>query len=130
MVVTIADVLAGIIGVGIIAIGIRFLLQPQASADGFGVKVLPGQGVRGYLSVKGVRDIVSGLVPLGLLIFASAHTLGLVMVIEAVTPIGDGAIVLANKGLLSIKSRLAIAFGVHWATAVVCVLSGVMLLAS
>ena len=124
VIVHIADVLAGIIGVGIIAIGIRFMLRPQAGATGYGVSIPPGQGVYAYLCVKGVRDIASGLVTLGLLFAAPAHLLGLFLILQAATPIGDNVIVLANKG------KPAVAFGVHGATAAVMIVLGVLLLRS
>ncbi|MEU8106540.1 DUF4267 domain-containing protein [Nonomuraea muscovyensis] len=50
--------LAGLIAIGIILIGIRLLLQPVASAAGYGVPV----SMNAYLTVKGVRDITAGLV--------------------------------------------------------------------
>ena len=59
----IAVVLSGLVGLGIIAIGVRFLLLPRAAAAGYGVAINEEIGEAGaYLSAKGVRDIVSGLV--------------------------------------------------------------------
>lgn len=124
MLVHIADGIAGLVGLGIIAIGIRFMLQPQASAAGYGVTAPPGPGVYAYLCVKGVRDITLGLVTLGLLFVVSPHILGLLILIEAVSPIGDATIVLANKG------KPAVAFGVHGATAAVMIAAGILLLVS
>jgi len=51
--------LSGLLGLGIIAIGVRFLLAPRAAAA-YGVAINEDAGA--YLSAKGVRDIVSGLV--------------------------------------------------------------------
>jgi hypothetical protein len=124
VIVDIADVIAGLIGVGIIFTGIQFIRQPQAMATGYGVSAPDGPGVYAYLCVKGVRDIAAGLITLGLLIAASPHILGLFLIIQAATPIGDSVIVLANKG------RPAVALGVHAATAAVMVAFGILLLIS
>ncbi|HEY4022663.1 MAG TPA: DUF4267 domain-containing protein [Pseudonocardiaceae bacterium] len=124
MLVHIADGIVGLVGVGIIAIGIRFMLQPQAAATGYGVSAPPGPGVYAYLCVKGLRDITLGLATLGLLFVASPHILGLLIILEAVSPIGDAVIVLANKG------KPAVALGVHAATAAVMIAFGIVLLVS
>lgn len=124
MIVHIADVIAGLVGVGIIAVGIRFMFQPQACATGYGVSAPDGPGVYAYLCVKGVRDIASGLITLGLLIAAPPHILGLFLILQAFTPIGDAVIVLSNKG------KLATALGVHAATAAVMIVFGILLLVS
>ena len=55
--------LSGLLGLGIIFIGTRFLLAPQAASASFGIAAGPdGGSADPYLSVKGVRDIASGLV--------------------------------------------------------------------
>ncbi|HJP78669.1 MAG TPA: DUF4267 domain-containing protein [Pseudonocardiaceae bacterium] len=122
MVVDVAYVIAGIIGVGIFLVGIRFILQPQAAATGYGVSAPDGPGVYAYLCVKGGRDIAFGLVTMGLLFAAPVHVFGLFMIIVAAAPIADAIIVFANKG------KPAIALGVHALTAAVCVAAGILLL--
>ena len=63
MIKNLAVVLAGPVGLGIIAIGVHFLLAPRTAAAGYGVAIREEIGGAGaYLSAKGVRDIVSGLV--------------------------------------------------------------------
>jgi hypothetical protein len=58
----IAEGLSGLVGLGIIAIGVRFLLAPRTAAAGYGVAIKEEIGEAGaYLSAKGVRDIASGL---------------------------------------------------------------------
>lgn len=124
MIVHVADVIAGLIGVGIIAIGIRFILQPQAAAAGYGVSAPPNPGVYAYLCVKGNRDIGAGLATLGVLFAASSHVLGLILILQAVMPIADAVIVFANKG------KPAVALGVHGLTAAFMVVAGILLLLS
>jgi len=104
--------LSGLLGLGIIFIGTRFLLAPKAAAASFGIAIGPsGEGNDPYLSVKGVRDIASGLVALILLATGMPHVLGGFMLAASIIPIGDAIIVLRRKG-----SR-ATAYGVHAATA-------------
>ncbi|MCP2166865.1 DUF4267 domain-containing protein [Goodfellowiella coeruleoviolacea] len=104
-------------------IGAQYLLAPVSTASTFGVPSWPqGQG-EGFLYVKGVRDVVSGLVMLAVLVAGSRRTLGWAMLAEAVTPLGDMLIVLGTGG------SPATAFGVHGATAAVVALGGALLLA-
>ncbi|HEV3359797.1 MAG TPA: DUF4267 domain-containing protein [Pseudonocardiaceae bacterium] len=124
MLVHIADVIGGLVGVGIIAVGIRFILQPQAAAAGYGVSAPPNPGVHAYLAVKGGRDIAFGLVTLGLLFAASAHVFGLLLILESAAAIADAVIVFANKG------KPAVALGVHGLTAAVMIVAGILLLIS
>jgi hypothetical protein len=74
-----------------------------------------------FLSVKGLRDVVSGLVMLAVLAKGSRRTLGWAMLAESLTPIGDMLIVLSSGG------KPAIAFGVHGATAAGVILAGALL---
>jgi Domain of unknown function (DUF4267) len=119
-----AEGLSGLIGLGIIAIGVRFLLAPRAAAAAYGVAIREEIGEAGaYLSAKGVRDIASGLVLLLLIAIAGYRMLGGWMLVMTLIPIGDAAVVLRSGG-----SRAA-AYGWHVATAVVMVVIGILLLA-
>ena len=63
MIKDVAEGLSGMVGLGIIAIGVRFLLAPRAAAAAYGVAIREEIGGGGaYLSAKGVRDIASRLV--------------------------------------------------------------------
>lgn len=106
----------------IVFIGARFLLAPQAAATGYGVPVQPGQN-GAYLSVKGVRDLTYGLVGLALLAFVGAQAEAWFMLVVALAPLGDTMIVLRNGG------TRATAFGIHFATAVVVLISAALLFA-
>ena len=106
--------LSGLLGLGIIFIGTRFLLAPQVAAADFGIATGPGGGSTDpYLSVKGVRDIASGLVAFILLAAGVPHLLGGFMLAASIIPIGDAIIVLRRNG------SKATAYGVHAATAAV-----------
>ncbi|GAA0689873.1 DUF4267 domain-containing protein [Kitasatospora atroaurantiaca] len=116
------DGLAALGGIGIILIGTRFLLDPDGAASGFGIPSWPHGEAAGYLDVKGLRDIVSGLVILALLATGQRRALGWALIIEAVTPTGDMLIVLSHGG------TAAAAFGIHGATAAAVATLGVLTL--
>lgn len=63
---------------GIIVIGFMYLFNPRAATMSFGLP-LPEQGanIAWWLRLKGVRDIVSGLVVLSLLVWGTLQMLGL-----------------------------------------------------
>ena len=100
----------------ILLIGGRFLIAPRAAAAGYGVPA--------YLTVKGLRDGTYALVGLALLAFAGAHAEAWFMLAVALAPLGDTLIVLRHGG------TRAIAFGIHFTTAVLVLLSAALLFAS
>lgn len=115
----IAYALAIVLDLFVLFIGARFLLQPVPAAAGYGVPSQPSA----YLSVKGLRDLSYGLVGLALIAFAGAHPAAWLMLIVAINPIGDTVIVLRNGG------TKAVAFGIHFATALVVLVSAALLFA-
>ena len=120
---TIAYALSGFIAAAIIVIGARFLVAPRVAAAGYGVQPDLGQPSAGaYLSVKGVRDIASGLIVVILMIAGATHLLGWVILAATIIPLADAAIVLRSGGPKSI------AWGVHGLTAVVMVVTSALLL--
>jgi hypothetical protein len=114
-----ALVVVGVIGVGIIVIGTRFLLDPAASAAGFGVPAPPADDP--FLAVKGVRDIGSGLMVLTLLALRQPRLVGWVTLAASFMAVGDALIVLAYDG------PAYVAYGVHGATAVVMIAAAIVL---
>jgi hypothetical protein len=114
--------LSAVIAAGIIFIGGRFLMAPSLAAAGYGVPAGTEPHLRAYLSAKGIRDIASGLFAAILIAYGSAHPLGWFMLVAAIIPISDAAIVLRQGG-----SR-AVAFGIHGSTAaVMLIISGLLL---
>ena len=119
-----ADVLTFVIGALVIYIGLGFLLTPRRAAAGYGVPADPDQpGTGAYLTIKGVRDGIYGVVTLVLLFTASHHVLAWFLLAAAALPLADCMIVLRHGG-----SR-AVAFGIHFATALVMLLDVALLLA-
>jgi hypothetical protein len=123
MLTSVAYGLAIVLDLFIVFIGARFLLAPQAAAAGYGVPAVAGQG-DAYLSVKGLRDLTSGLIGLALLAFAGAQAEAWFMLVVALVPLGDMLIVLRHGG------TKATAFGIHFATAVVVLISAALLFAA
>jgi hypothetical protein len=121
MLLIIANVLAALISLGLIFIGVRFLVSPAVAAAGYGVPAKEN-GDAAYLSVKGARDVAVGILGLVLVAFGGAHATGLFMLVMAIIPLADAAIVLRNGG-----SR-AIAFGVHLTTAAAVLIDAALLL--
>ncbi|WP_242902716.1 DUF4267 domain-containing protein [Actinomadura terrae] len=122
MLAPIAYGLAVLLSLFVLFIGMRFLFQPRLAADGYGVRAKP-DGDSAYLSVKGVRDACYGLLGLALLAFADANAAAWFMLVVALAPLGDTVIVLRNGG------TRAAAFGIHFATALVVLLSAALLFA-
>ncbi len=122
---TIGYTLAGLLAAGIIFIGARFLVAPRVAAAGYGVLTdLHHPGAGAYLSVKGVRDIATGLFVIILMVAGATHLVGWIMLAATIIPLADAAIVLRNGGSKSV------AWGVHGVTAVVMLITTALLLAS
>lgn len=115
--------LAIVLNLLFVYIGAEFLRAPKAAATGYGVPAKP-DGDAVYLTIKGIRDGTYGLVGLALLAFAGAHAEAWFMLVVAIAPFADTAIVLRNGG------KKATAFGVHFATALVILLSAALLFLS
>jgi hypothetical protein len=113
-----ALVVALIACAAIIALGVRFLLQPRQATLAFGVAA---GNVRALTAIKGVRDITSGVVPLVVWAAAGRPALGWVLVAAALTPTADAVIVLTNGG------KLSTALGIHGLTAALLVAAGLTL---
>ncbi|BAM92352.1 conserved membrane hypothetical protein [Bradyrhizobium oligotrophicum S58] len=114
--------LALLLAVAIIAIGLQYVARPFAATRSFGLP-LPetGANIAWWLRLKGVRDIASGLTVLALMMWGTSSALGLVLLAEAVIPVGDMLVILAANG-----SKTS-AFGMHGVTAVIMILAALPL---
>lgn len=110
--------------IGIIAIGLMYLWNPRTATQSFGLP-LPeaGANVAWWLRLKGIRDVVSGLVLLGLMAWGGRQLVGIVLAIEALIPLGDMLLILAAKG----STRRA--FGIHGLTALLMMAAAVPMIA-
>ncbi|MGC4950401.1 DUF4267 domain-containing protein [Streptomyces sp. DT224] len=123
MLTTIATVLAGLLGAGLVLMGANVLIRPQGAA-GFGIPDAPveDRGFQPWLRVKGLREIAPGAFVFVLMAVASSSVLGWYLLVFAVIPAGDALVVLRSGG------PRATAYGVHAATSAVMLLTGVGLL--
>lgn len=93
---TLSRSLSLLIGLGMIFIGLRFLLAPRAGAEGFGVFLPPADAQYAFHYAKGIRDVFSGLL---LVVFAGLgydRPLAWVLLLGALIPCVDLRIVLTQ----------------------------------
>src|ERR1700730_8319622 len=113
------------IAVGVIAIGCFYLVSPERISGSFGLKP-PASDVdtRAWLRLKGIRDVVSGLVVLTMMLTTDTRSVGIALLVEAIVPLGDMSIVLGSGGA---KSK---AFSIHGVTCAVMLVVGLLLFQS
>ncbi|MGW1615465.1 DUF4267 domain-containing protein [Streptomyces sp. NPDC002285] len=116
-----AYTLAVVLNLFCVFLGYRFLFQPASAATGYGVPARPDGDAGAYLSIKGLRDGTFGLLGLALLFFVGARAEAWFMLAVAIVPLCDTLIVLRHGG------AKAVAFGIHFATAVVVLITAALL---
>lgn len=116
-----AYTLAVVLNLFCVFLGYRFLFQPASAATGYGVPARPDGDAGAYLSIKGLRDGAFGLLGLALLFFVGARAEAWFMLAVAIVPLCDTLIVLRYGG------TKAVAFGIHFATAVVVLITAALL---
>jgi hypothetical protein len=123
-VIQIGYVLCGLIALAILFLGSRFWLAPATASAAFGIADSPplSTGLTAWLSVKGTRDIASGLFIILLMTNGSPRLLGEFMLVASLIAFGDMATVLRSGG-----SRGA-ALGIHGFTGLVIVATGACLI--
>jgi hypothetical protein len=97
--------------------------EPASAAAGYGVPADPRGEAGAYLSARGLRDGTFGLACLAVLVFAGARAEAWFMVSVALVPLLETLMVLRHGG------PKAVAFGIHFATAVVVLISAGLLFA-
>ena len=115
--------LAALMAVAIIVIGCFYIVSPERMTGSFGLRPPATDAqTRAWLRLKGVRDIVSGLVVLTLMLTTDTRTVGIALLVEAIIPLGDRSNVLASGG------SKAKAFSVHGVTCAVELFVGLFLI--
>jgi hypothetical protein len=109
-----------LLALAIIAIGAQYVASPTTATRSFGLP-LPenGANIAWWLRLKGVRHVASGLTVLAFMALGDPRGVGIILLVEAIIPVGDMLLILAAKG--STKS----AFGIHGLTAVLMVLAAI-----
>jgi hypothetical protein len=93
---TLSRSLSLFLGLGMVFIGLRFLLAPRAGAEGFGVFLPPTDTQYAFHYAKGIRDVFSGLL---LVLFAGLgydRSLAWVLLLGALIPGVDLTVVRAQ----------------------------------
>jgi hypothetical protein len=108
---------------GIIAVGGAYLFTPWTATQSFGLPPPePGANTTWWLRLKGVRDVVSGVLILALMMWSSPHVVGIAILVASMTPLGDMTLILRAKG----SARLA--FGMHGLTAALMIAAAIVLI--
>jgi hypothetical protein len=115
--------LAALMAVAIIVIGCFYVVSPDRMTGSFGLKPpAPDADTRAWLRLKGIRDLVSGLLVLTLMLTTDRRTVGIALLVLAITAFGDMSNVLWSGGSKST------AFSVHGVTCAVMVVVGLFLI--
>jgi hypothetical protein len=115
--------LAALVAVGIIVIGSFYLVSPPRILGSFGLKPPASDSdTRAWLRLKGIRDLVAGLVVLAMMLTADWRLVGIALLVEAIIPLGDMSIILGSGGS---KSR---ALSIHGLTCAVMLVAGLLLI--
>ncbi len=116
-------ILTALIAAGIIVIGCFYLLSPERISGSFGLNPPASDAdTRAWLRPKGIRDVVSGLVLLIIMLTADSRLVGIALLAFAIIPLGDMSIILGSGGS---RSK---AFSVHGATCAVMLVAGLLLI--
>jgi len=106
--------------VGIIVIGINFILNPVGASTAFGIPIHDPAAFP-FMWVKGIRDIFSGLVILSSLWWGDRRTTAILSAIAIFIPLGDGLVILSHLGF-------APPIYIHWGTALYMIIVAALLL--
>jgi Domain of unknown function (DUF4267) len=115
--------LAALMAAAILVIGCVYVIAPERMIGSFGLKPpAPDPDTRAWLRLKGIRDITSGLLVFTLMLTTDKYTVGIALLVLALTPLSDMSNVLASGGSKST------AFSVHGVTCVVMLVVGLFLI--
>lgn len=117
----ISTVIAFLTGLGLIFIGVRFLITPESGEIGFGIH-FNEQGDYSFHYVKGIRDIFSGMLICILFLSKQIKALAITLLVGTIIPIVDMIIVL-SKNYNSITQAIP-----HISAIIVCSVIGAILL--
>jgi hypothetical protein len=109
-----------VIPIGIIGIGINFILNPVGASTAFGIPIHDPAAFP-FMWVKGIRDIFSGLVTGSFLWMGDRRTTGILLAIAIFIPLGDGLVILSHLGF-------APPIYIHWGTALYMMIVAAFLL--
>jgi hypothetical protein len=114
--------LTALVAVGIILLGLRFMLAPNAGADGFGIPLPHTSEAIAYGWIKGIRDIYSGIVVLIFLILRKPRATAFAFGAAVIIPVSDFFTVLSINGAKDVSHLL-----IHGITAVYMIVTTIFL---
>jgi hypothetical protein len=97
-----------VVPVGIIVIGINFILNPVGASTGYGIPIHDPDAFP-FMWIKGIRDMFSGVVLLPFLWNGDRRTTATLYAISIFVPFGDGLVILRHLGF-------APSIYIHWST--------------
>src|SRR6185369_13008951 len=98
-----------VIPIGIIAVGVNFILNPVGASAAYGVAINDPNSFP-FMWIKGIRDIFSGLVMLPFLLNGNRKVTAILFAISIFVPFCDGLVIIAHSGF-------AAPLLIHWGTA-------------
>jgi hypothetical protein len=98
-----------LVPLGIIAVGINFILNPVGASAAYGVPIQDPSAFP-FMWIKGIRDIFSGVVILPFLLRGDRRTTATLYSIAVLIPLADGLVILAHRGFSP-------PIFIHWGTA-------------
>ncbi|MFC0518265.1 DUF4267 domain-containing protein [Mucilaginibacter angelicae] len=115
--------IAFITGLGLIFIGTRFLLSPEIAEAGYGIH-FNERGDYSFHYIKGIRDILSGLLLCAFILMNERRALGVTLLAGTIVPITDMLIVL-SKSYNGVFQAMP-----HIIAIIICAVFGTILLAA
>ena len=109
-----------IIPLGIIGIGINFILNPVGASAAYGVPITDPNSFP-FMWIKGIRDIFSGLVILPFLLVGNRKVTAILFATAIFVPLCDGLVIIAHSGF-------AAPLLIHWGTALYMIIIAAFLL--
>ncbi len=116
----IAIAVAFLTGLGMIFIGVRFMAAPETAELGYGIQ-FHEQGDYAFHSIKGIRDVFSGLLICLFVVSKQTRALGITLLAGTLIPVVDMGIVL-SKEYTGITQAIP-----HVSAIVVCFFCGLIL---
>ena len=113
--------LSMLVAVGIMFIGIRFILAPFTAGEGYGIMMKHDPTI-GYAYAKGIRDIFSGIVILIFLIRRNARITAILFSAAIIIPVTDFFTVLNVNGISDITHLM-----IHGCTAIYMLIVSLLL---
>lgn len=121
MITKISYTIAFLLGLGMIFIGVRFFVSPEAATAGFGIH-FNAHGDYSFDHIKGIRDIFSGLLICVFVLINERRALGVTLFLGTMIPVNDMIITL-SKSYNGIVQAMP-----HIIAIVICLVFGIILL--